>query len=473
MDSPPNGDRSQDASHLPAAGLASTAVFGKRAWSTLRAVRRRRPARTRLLLLFLLPGLWMAAATSHRGALQPMRAVAHQTAAPAPVELRAVTAPARPAVRRSPPVADTRSSPTPAASRVIVQPQPRRQPAAPAAASTRVRRFTLLASGDVLSHTSVVERARAYGAGSRRAFDFRPMFAAIRPIVSTADLAVCHLETPLSPSGRQLSGYPKFNAPPQLAAAIRHAGYDACSVASNHSMDRGPQGVAETLAVLDRAGLRHAGMARSPREAEPRILNVRGVRVALLSYTFGLNGFQLPSQRPWLVKLLNPDRILADARAARRAGSQFTAVFLHWGQEFHSAPTQIQRTLATRLLADPSVDLIVGHHAHVVQPVQRIHGKWVAFGMGNSLSAQSAACCPAATQDGVLLQVAVVHKQGRYVVEAVRYTPTWVEHPSYRIRPVLQTLAGGSVSPAMRAALRTSLHRTAVAIGRAARLATP
>jgi poly-gamma-glutamate synthesis protein (capsule biosynthesis protein) len=412
----------------------------------------------------------MAAATSHRGALQPVRAAVHQTAAPAPVELRAVTRPAQPAVRGSPAVVDTRSSLTPAASRVIVQPQPRRQPAG---AATRVRRFTLLASGDVLAHTSVVERARAYGAGSRRAFDFRPMFAAIRPIVSAADLAVCHLETPLSPSGRQLAGYPRFNAPPQLAAAIRHAGYDACSVASNHSMDRGPHGVAGTLAVLDRAGLRHPGMARSPREAEPSILRVRGVRVALLSYTYGLNGFQLPSQRPWLVNLLNPDRVLADARAARRAGSQFTVVFLHWGQEYRSAPTQTQRTLAARLLGDPAVDLIVGHHAHVVQPVRRIHGKWVAFGMGNSLSAQSAACCPTPTQDGVLLQVAVVHKNGRYVVEAVRYTPTWVEHPSYRIRPVLQTLARGSASPAMRTALRTSLHRTTTAIGRAARLATP
>lgn len=423
--------------------MATTAAFGTRAWRTLRAARRR-PARTRLLLLLLLVVLWTAAATSHRGALQPVSAAASRTAAPTPVELRAVTPPGPSAVRRAP---------------------------AAAPASARVRRFTLLASGDVLSHSSVVERARSYGAGSHRAFDFRPMFAAIRPIVSAADLAVCHLETPLSPRGRHLSGYPRFNAPPQLAAAIRHAGYDACSVASNHSMDQGAPGVAGTLAVLDRAGLRHAGMARSPREAEPRILTVRGVRVALLSYTYGLNGFRLPRTRPWLVNLLHPARVLSDARAARRAGSQFTVVFLHWGQEYRSAPTQAQRHLAARLLADPGVDLIVGHHAHVVQPVRRIHGKWVAFGLGNSLSAQSAACCPASTQDGVLLQVAVAHKKGRSVVESVRYTPTWVEHPSYRIRPVLETLAGGRASPAMRAALRTSLHRTTVVMGRAARVA--
>jgi len=140
------------------------------------------------------------------------------------------------------------------------------------------------------------------------------MVAAIRPLVSAADLAVCHLETPLSPTGRNLSGYPRFNAPPQLAAAIRAAGYDACSVASNHSMDQGVQGVAGTLAVLDKAGLRHAGNGRSTREARPRLLTVRGVRVALLSYTYGLNGFRLPRGRPWLVNLIRPGRILADAR---------------------------------------------------------------------------------------------------------------------------------------------------------------
>jgi len=298
------------------------------------------------------------------------------------------------------------------------------------------------------------------------------MFAAIRPVVSAADLALCHLETSLSPSSRGLSGYPHFNAPPQLASAVRAAGYDACSVASNHSLDQGPAGMAGTLQVLDKAGLRHAGMARSPREARPTILSVRGVRVALLSYTDGLNGFRLPRGRPRLVSLLSPRRILADTRAARRAGSQFTVLFLHRGQEYRSAPTPAQRTLAHKLLADPSVDLILGHHAHVVQPVQRIHGKWVAFGMGNSLSAQSAACCPAATQDGVLLKVTVVRKAGHYVVERIRYTPTWVEHPSYRIHPALETLASGSASPATRAMLRASLKRTTTAIGRRAGLAS-
>src|SRR5829696_1460197 len=343
---------------------------------------RTQPAR--LLGLLVLGALWAAAATSARDHPRPVTTTPEPAATRAPVALRPA-APARPpvTVRQAAP-APAPSAPRPAAAR------------RPAARPSARRVFTLLASGDVLSHGSVVARARAYGARSGRRFDFRPMFAAIRPIVAAADLAVCHLETPLSPTGRNLSGYPTFNAPPQLAAAIRGG-------------------------------------------------------------------------RPWLVNLLDPHRVLAVTRGARRAGSRFTVVVLHWGQEYRSAPTPAQRTLARRLLADPSVDLVLCHHAHVVQPVWRVKGKWVAFGLGNSLSAQSAACCPAATQDGVLLRVRVVERDGRLLADQVRYTPTWVEHPSYRVLPVTKRLASRSASPATRAALRASLRRTASAVGPATR----
>ena len=340
----------------------------------------------------------------------------------------------------------------------------------PAVPATREGRsaagFTLLASGDVLPHTSVVARALADAAGTGRRYDFRPMLSAIRPTVSSADLAVCHLETPLSPTGRDLSGYPAFNGPPEVAAALRDAGYDACSTASNHAMDMGAAGVTGTLRVLDAAGLRHAGIARGPAEAGPTLLTVRGVRVALLSYAYGLNGGRRPpAGQAWRVNLIDPERILADARAARRAGSRFTVVFLHWGHEYRKAPTAAQLALARLLLADPSVDLILGHHVHVVQTARRIDGKWVVFGMGNLLSAQSAACCPASTQDGVLVQVHVVRAGDRYVVGDLRYTPIWVQHPSYRVLPVLQSLADRRTDSATRAALAASLRRTTAAIG--------
>jgi hypothetical protein len=336
------------------------------------------------------------------------------------------------------------------------------------------RGFTLIASGDVLTHGAVLEQARAYGRRIGQPYDFRPMFADIRPIVGAADLALCHLEVPLSRTGQGISAWPAFFAPPQLAAALRWAGYDACSTASNHSMDKGSQGVVATLEVMDAAGLRHAGMARNANEADQStIVDVRGLRAGLLSYTYGLNSGRLPPDRPWLVKLIDPRRIVNDARAARHAGAQFVVVLLHWGQEYRSTPTPSQRELAKRLLAAPEVDLILGHHVHVVQPIQQVGGKWVAYGMGNSLSNQTPSCCAAGSQDGVLVKVTVDEHAGRLRVREVRYVPTWVEHPSFRIRPVLSALTDRSLPAATRRALQAARDRTARAVGPTARPAPP
>jgi poly-gamma-glutamate capsule biosynthesis protein CapA/YwtB (metallophosphatase superfamily) len=330
------------------------------------------------------------------------------------------------------------------------------------------REVTLIASGDVLPHGPVLLQAGAYGRQAGQPYDFRPMFAELRPVVAAADLAICHLEVPLSSDGRGVASWPSFNAPPQLAAALRWAGYDACSTASNHALDRGPPGVAATLGVLDQAGLRHAGTARNAAEAAAAVVDARGLRVGLLSYAYGLNGDRVPADQPWLVNLVDPDRIVADARAARRAGARFVVVLLHWGQENQAAPTPDQRELARRLLAAPEVDLILGHHVHVVQPIEQIGGKWVAYGMGNSLSNQTPACCAAGSQDGVLVQVTVGLEGGAARVRAVRHVPTWVEHPSYRVRPVLTALTDRSLPAAARQALEASRDRTTRAVGPAA-----
>jgi poly-gamma-glutamate capsule biosynthesis protein CapA/YwtB (metallophosphatase superfamily) len=255
---------------------------------------------------------------------------------------------------------------------------------------------------------------------------------------------------------------------------LRWAGYDACSTASNHAMDKGTQGVAATLAVMDRAGLRHAGTARNPSEANQHtILEVRGLRIGLLSYTYGLNSGPLPPGQRWLVKTIDPVRILTDARAARQAGARFVVVLLHWGQEYRTTPTPAQRGLARRLLAAPEVDLILGHHAHIVQPIQRVAGKWVAFGMGNSLSNQTPSCCAPGAQDGVLVKVTVAEHAGRLRVRQVSYVPTWVEHPSFRILPVPSALADRGLPPATHRALQASRERTRRAVGPEAHPARP
>ncbi|HET8658043.1 MAG TPA: CapA family protein, partial [Micromonosporaceae bacterium] len=137
-------------------------------------------------------------------------------------------------------------------------------PATSAPAARLPRSLTVIGAGDVLLHPAVWRQAAADAAAAGRpGYDFGPIFAGVAPDVTAADLAICHLETPLGPPGGPFSGYPRFSVPPQVATALRQAGFDTCSTASNHTLDAGEQGVYRTLDVLDAAGLRHAGSHRS------------------------------------------------------------------------------------------------------------------------------------------------------------------------------------------------------------------
>ncbi|WP_155054272.1 CapA family protein [Streptomyces blattellae] len=249
--------------------------------------------------------------------------------------------------------------------------------------------FTLVASGDILPHHSITERARFDAGGT--GYDFRPMFSGVEPAVSRAELALCHMETVYGESGGY-TGHPAFKSPPELATGLAATGYDGCSTASNHSLDEGADGVRRTLDTLDRAGVRHAGSARNETEARtPTVLPAGKAKVAHLAYTYDTNGFSLPPGQPWAVSLIDEQEIIADARAARRAGADVVVVSLHWGTEWQDAPDRRQQSLAQVLTAArtggrPDIDLILGTHAHVPQAYEKVNGTWVVYGMGDQIA---------------------------------------------------------------------------------------
>ena len=291
------------------------------------------------------------------------------------------------------------------------------------------------------------------------------MFAQVRDSIASADLAICHLETPLSSDNTDLSGYPLFNAPGDLAVGLAEVGYDGCSVASNHSLDRGIEGIAATLDVLEQQGLGHAGMARTPAEAAmSSIYVVNGIVIGHLSYTYGLNDIPLPPDGDWAVDVIDPDAIKAEAQAAVAAGAEFVILSIQWGAEYTSAPNASQRRLANNLLEDSDIDLIVGSHAHVPQPIGKVGDKFVIYGLGNFLTNQSpltCRSCPAATVDGVLVEVVLAETPaGRIEVAALGATPTWVDRPHYTIVDIAGELAGG-IGPNRRGVLERSWQRTA------------
>ncbi|KJS62268.1 CapA family protein [Streptomyces rubellomurinus] len=270
-------------------------------------------------------------------------------------------------------------------------PSPPREPssaATPAPAGPRA--FTLVATGDVLPHTEIIQQAKEDAGGS--GYDFTRMLAGVKPVIGAADLAICHMETVYGADGGPFTGYPSFKSPPQVARALKDAGYTSCDTASNHTLDDGPDGIRRTLDAMDAVGLLHTGSARSADEAgRPALLTAGGATVAQLAYTYGTNGIPLPKGQPWAVNLIDRERILTDARAAREQGADIVVVSLHWGTEWQDTPDEQQLTLARDLAAEqspgrPDVDLILGTHAHIPQAYEKINDTWTVYGMGDQLA---------------------------------------------------------------------------------------
>jgi poly-gamma-glutamate capsule biosynthesis protein CapA/YwtB (metallophosphatase superfamily) len=330
--------------------------------------------------------------------------------------------------------------------------------------------FTIAATGDVLIHQPVADQAAAYGSP----YDFRPMFEEIRPFIEPVDLAICHVETPLSWTNTELSSYPLFNAPRQVGEALADTGYDACSTASNHALDQGFEGIESTLRVLDRFGIEHAGTAKTPGSDSTHV-DVNGNSVALLSYTYGTNGIPPPPDKPWSVNIIEPQKILEDAQQQEAGGADFIVVSLHWGLEYQAELTQQQLSVARRLARAGTVDLIIGHHAHVVQPIRKIKDLYVIFGLGNILSNQRAGvtstCCPAETQDGLIVEVDVSAVEGELQATSVRYRPTWVDPEGFQVVPVAEELQNGGEFPTD--ALRASWERTMATLRGSSPLVSP
>jgi poly-gamma-glutamate capsule biosynthesis protein CapA/YwtB (metallophosphatase superfamily) len=311
-----------------------------------------------------------------------------------------------------------------------VPPGPIRAPPTITTLPPRPDSFSVVATGDVLIHQdrTMVGAAAAAGRANGTGFDFTSVLTEVAPTIRAADLAICHLETPVAPPGGPFRGYPAFSVQPQILDALAGAGYDTCATASNHSLDAGFDGVVRTLDALDRLGMGHTGTFRNEQEHRtPHISTVAGVKVADIAWTYGLNGYR--ETDPWVVNDFDPvepriDGMLADAARARRAHADVVIASVHCCTEYTHEPTRTQLAIAAALLASPDVDLVIGHHAHVVQPFERINGKWVAYGLGNHIAEQS----PEPTRDSVIARFTFTRgPDGRFGVTSAEAIPTRIQ----------------------------------------------
>ncbi|HSO15846.1 MAG TPA: CapA family protein [Arthrobacter sp.] len=249
-----------------------------------------------------------------------------------------------------------------------------------------VRCASVVVTGDMLVHAQLWEQARADAlATGAKGLDFGPLLEGQRKYIEKSDLAVCHLETPVAGPTGPFSAYPSFNVPPQILPAVQLVGYQACTTASNHTVDRGTAGLVRTLDALDAAGLQHTGAYRTEADAQGvLILQTAAARIAVISATYGLNG-QLP-EAAWQVDMLDPDVMIAKAKKARELGADIVLGAMHAGDEYSSVPNAEQTTVAHALADSGQFSMIYSHHSHSVLPIEQYKGTWIAYGLGNGIT---------------------------------------------------------------------------------------
>lgn len=284
----------------------------------------------------------------------------------------------------------------------------------------------LVFAGDAMQHQTQINAAKQ----ADGTYSYDECFDAIAPYVQDADYAVVNLEMPLG--GTPYSGYPMFCAPDSYSFALKNAGFDLMLTANNHALDRRDKGAKRTLDVLDEQGLEHVGTYRDKTDREkalPLIKDINGFKIAFLNYTYGTNGIKV--QKDVVVDYIDKAKIKKDIENARSAGAEVLCVAVHWGVEYVLLPNAAQKDLAN-FLTEQGVDLIIGGHPHVIQPMEmrwsKTHNKkvFLVYSLGNLISNMTTKD----TRGGALAKVKLIRDEnGKPIVDSASYRLVFTLQP--------------------------------------------
>ena len=250
---------------------------------------------------------------------------------------------------------------------------------------------TIVAFGDNLVHTSIINT----GKQKDGSYDFDFIFKNVEDEIQSADIAILNQETILSTADLGYTGYPNFGTPIEMGQAILDAGFDVVLHATNHAMDKGVKGVFNTLDFWEnQKEISTVGLNTTDDESSRvAFIETKGMTIAILNYTYGLNGHSLPKGEEYLVNMLNnKEKITKDIQYAKER-ADFLIVSPHWGTEYSYEPNQSQKSWVNFFL-EQEVDLVLGTHPHVLQPVEQVesektnHKMLVYYSLGNFISGQ-------------------------------------------------------------------------------------
>ena len=250
--------------------------------------------------------------------------------------------------------------------------------------------LTIVAVGDNLIHHPIFLASFTDGA-----YNFHYIFDHIRDYILPADIAFINQETILGNEALGFSGYPRFSSPPEVGTAVVAAGFNVINFANNHALDRGAAGVMSSIEYLDNYDhVYHLGIHRSAHERANRrvVLDISNITVGFLGYTFSTNGIPFPAGRSYLVSMIDRVTMAAEINALR-PHCDYLVVSMHWGEEYNLNFNREQERLAA-FLAEHRVDLVIGHHPHVLQPMRIItrpdgNPMPVFYSLGNFLSSHA------------------------------------------------------------------------------------
>lgn len=315
---------------------------------------------------------------------------------------------------------------------------------------TEESRMTICVMGDMMAHSPIITSADR-GNGK---YSFEDDFAYIAPYVQTADFAVANLETTLAgnQNGYEYAGYPNFNCPDAMVTALKNAGFDMLLTANNHSNDTGADGMLRTVQVVRDKGLLALGVTETPEEPHYLIQDIQGISVGMICYTYGVidedgtkatNLWPVDNSMNSCINVFDPDhpdafytemtQYISEIRAK---GADTIMLFIHWGKEYRLIPNAQQKTMAQKL-CNMGVDVIVGSHPHVIQPIDLLtsatdpdHKTLCIYSLGNALSNQRAERSEldtGHTEDGLMIKMTFVkYTDGSVYLDSVEALPTWV-----------------------------------------------
>lgn len=297
---------------------------------------------------------------------------------------------------------------------------------------------SLSAIGDILIHDRVYEPAHI-GDGK---YDFTPHLKNVHTLLKSADITIANQESLIGGTEIGLSSYPSFNSPYEVGDALKASGVDLVTMANNHTLDRGEKAIQSAISHWNQLGIPYTGAFLSEEDKKNiRTIEKNGIIFSFLAYTYGTNGIETPKNKPYLVNRIEESNIDQDIAKAS-AVSDVVVVSLHFGKEYGRMPNEEQKQLALKT-ANAGADIIIGHHPHVLQPmewIERDDGKrtFVAYSLGNFFTGQN--------EDykdiGGVLNITVEKKleNGEIILKEPSFIPTFV-NKNYHVYP-LEQVAG-------------------------------